>query len=380
MLGGLGTLLAFVVTISTFAILAIFMRPSVGAAPRFTGVFAQHLSRISLAAPKTFIVSGGLLLVCSVYGFQQTKAWFPLYQNLPSGSATVQVNDAISDDFGGVFQMIVEMEGDWAESELMVDALTDLAGNEAVLSTVNVARWLGVEGRPTSDDLALVPDEVLAQFRPDEDITRIFVSVPEPMRSEDAAILFDTLYDTAKAGGAARIYGLPSLMRQEAVSLISQLSLGLVIASLGATFVVAVAFGSLRLFPLLLVPNVLPLMVTGASLHIWASGQLSPTAVLALTISFGIAIDDSVHFLNRFIEARARGDSPHAAVLSATGSAGQIMVLTTVLLTFGLAITMISGFFPIRLFGGMMIITLWAALLFDLLLLPALLTARGSKI
>ena len=276
--------------------------------------------------------------------------------------------------------MIVEMEGDWAESELMVDALTDLAGNEAVLSTVNVARWLGVEGRPTSDDLALVPDEVLAQFRPDEDITRIFVSVPEPMRSEDAAILFDTLYDTAKAGGAARIYGLPSLMRQEAVSLISQLSLGLVIASLGATFVVAVAFGSLRLFPLLLVPNVLPLMVTGASLHIWASGQLSPTAVLALTISFGIAIDDSVHFLNRFIEARARGDSPHAAVLSATGSAGQIMVLTTVLLTFGLAITMISGFFPIRLFGGMMIITLWAALLFDLLLLPALLTARGSKI
>ncbi|WP_439143868.1 efflux RND transporter permease subunit [Planktotalea sp.] len=379
-LGGLGTLLAFVVTISTFAILAIFMRPSVGAAPRFTGVFAQQLSRISLAAPKTFIVSGALLLVCSVYGFQQTKAWFPLYQNLPSGSETVQVNDAISDDFGGVFQMIVEMEGDWAESEVVVDALTDLAGNEAVLSTVNVARWLGIEGRPTSDELALVPDEVLAQLRPDEDITRIFVSVPEPMRSADAAILFDTLYDTAKAGGAARIYGLPSLMRQEAVSLISQLSLGLVIASLGATFVVALAFGSLRLFPLLLVPNVLPLMVTGASLHLWASGQLSPTAVLALTISFGIAIDDSVHFLNRFFEARARGDSPHAAVLSATGSAGQIMVLTTVLLTFGLAITMISGFFPIRLFGGMMIITLWAALLFDLLLLPALLTARGSKI
>lgn len=59
-LGGLGTLLAFVVTISTVAILAIFMRPSVGAAPRFTGVFAQHLSRISLAAPKTFIV----LAVC----------------------------------------------------------------------------------------------------------------------------------------------------------------------------------------------------------------------------------------------------------------------------------------------------------------------------
>jgi len=100
---------------------------------------------------------------------------------------------------------------------------------------------------------------------------------------------------------------------------------------------------------------------------------------LALCASLRIAIDDSVHFMNRFFEARARGESQRGAVISATGSAGQIMVLTTVLLTFGLAITMISGFFPIRLFGAMMIITLWTALLFDLLLLPALLLGWRAK-
>jgi predicted RND superfamily exporter protein len=378
-LGGLGTLLAFAITISTFAFLALVIRPNARSTPNFTGVLAQRLAMFSLRIPKTVIASGVFVLVLSIFGFQQTKAWFPLYQNLPSGSQTVQVNDAISDDFGGVFQMIVEMEGDWRETEVMVDALTKLAGAEAVLSTVNIVRWLGVDGAPVAEDLTLVPSEVVGQVRPIETVSRIFISVPEPMRNAQAAMLFDALYETAQAGGATRVYGLPTLMRQEAVSLISQLSKGLVIASLGATFVVAIAFGSLRLFPLLLVPNVLPLMVTGASLHIWASGQLSPTAVLALTISFGIAIDDSVHFMNRFFEARAKGLEPRAAVISATASAGQIMVLTTVLLTFGLAITMISGFFPIRLFGGMMIITLWAALLFDLLLLPALLTARGSN-
>ena len=378
-LGGLGTLLAFAITISTFALLALVIRPNTRSTPNFTGVLAQRLAMFSLRIPKTVIASGVFVLVLSIFGFQQTKAWFPLYQNLPSGSQTVQVNDAISDDFGGVFQMIVEMEGDWRETEVMVDALTKLAGAEAVLSTVNIARWLGVDGAPVAEDLTLVPSEVVGQVRPIETVSRIFISVPEPMRNAQAAMLFDALYETAQAGGAARVYGLPTLMRQEAVSLISQLSKGLVIASLGATFVVAIAFGSLRLSPLLLVPNVLPLMVTGASLHIWASGQLSPTAVLALTISFGIAIDDSVHFMNRFFEARAKGSEPREAVISATASAGQIMVLTTVLLTFGLSITMISGFFPIRLFGGMMIITLWAALLFDLLLLPALLTARGSN-
>jgi predicted RND superfamily exporter protein len=66
-------------------------------------------------------------------------------------------------------------------------------------------------------------------------------------------------------------------------------------------------------------------------------------------------------------------------VTSATASAGQVMVLTTVLLTFGLAVTQISDFFPIRLFGGMMMITLWAALVFDLLLLPALLMWKGTE-
>lgn len=46
------------------------------------------------------------------------------------------------------------------------------------------------------------------------------------------------------------------------------------------------------------------------------------------------------------------------------------MVFTTLLLTAGLCETLFSDFAPIRLFGGMMIATLWAALLLKLLLLP----------
>lgn len=55
------------------------------------------------------------------------------------------------------------------------------------------------------------------------------------------------------------------------------------------------------------------------------------------------------------------------------------MVLTTLLLTIGLSVTLFSEFTPIRLFGGMMIVTLWAALLIDLLLLPALLTWKRPE-
>ena len=199
------------------------------------------------------------------------------------------------------------------------------------------------------------------------------------MRYANAFALVERLQATAMQGGAVRVFGLPRVMRVDAVNLIAQLSGSLVLVSVLATLIVALVFGALCLFPVLLIPNVLPLMLTGASLHLWAGGELSPTAVLALTISFGIAIDDSVHFLNRFYEARKRGESANRAAQYASATAGQVMVLTTVLLTFGLAITMISGFFPIHLFGGMMILTLWLALVFDLLLLPALLGGRKNS-
>jgi len=202
------------------------------------------------------------------------------------------------------------------------------------------------------------------------------------MRSKATLAQFDEIHDVALAAGADRIIGLPTIMRVEAVTLIGQLSFGLLVAALGATGLVAVAFRSVRLVPVLIIPNVLPLMLTGASLHLWAQGQLTPTAVLALTIAFGIAIDDTVHFLSRFRALTAQGQTAQQAVLAAAGSTGQVMVLTTLLLTFGLCVTLFSDFNPIRVFGGMMIVTLWAALLTDLFLLPALLTwkrtANGS--
>ncbi len=378
-LGALGTLLAFVVVITAFALLALVIKPSSRPSPRFASGLAGSLAQLGAGAPRVVIGAALAVLAISTIGFQQTKAWFPLYQNLPRSSETAKINDALARDFGGVFQMIVEVDAGWERTRALVADLREVAGPEAVLSEVAISNWLGLEGRqPSIEDLSAVPVDLVEQLRPSSGGQRIFVSVAEPMRDAASLAQFDMLYRIARDGGAARIFGLPTVMRQEAVSLISQLSRGLVLAAFGATLVVAIAFGALRLFPLLLVPNILPLMVTGASLHLWAAGQLSPTAVLALTIAFGIAIDDSVHFVNRFFEARRRGESAQAAVGFATRSAGQVMVLTTVLLTFGLAVTMLSDFFPIRLFGGMMIITLWVALLFDLLLLPALLSRKGS--
>jgi predicted RND superfamily exporter protein len=374
-LGAIGTMLSFAFVIVTFSLLGRIIPLSDKPMPKTGYVFAHKLTVVGAALPRATVATCVLILLVATWGFSQTKAWFPLYQNLPDSSVTLTTNDAISDDFGGVFQMIVETEGDWAQTQNLVKQLEAVSPLKTVLSEVNFARWLGhPDERPTADELDTLPQALVDQLRSGHDTARIFVSVPEPMRSDESLVHFDLIYDTAVNAGADTIIGLPTIMRQEAVNLIDQLSFGLIVASLGATFLVAIAFRSVRFVPVLIIPNVLPLMITGGSLHLWAQGQLNPTAVLALTIAFGIAIDDTVHFLSRFSNAKANGETSAEAVVTAAKSAGQVMVLTTLLLAVGLAVTLFSEFTPIRLFGGMLIVTLWAALLIDLLLLPALLT------
>lgn len=376
-LGALGTLLSFAVVIVTFALLARVVPLSARPVPTLATHAALMLTGTGQRHPRIVLgVAAGLLILCTA-AFSQTRAWFPLYQNLPDDSPTLATNDAIADDFGGVFQMVVETRGSWADTLRIATALDAVEGPHRVLSEVNFARWLGDPAQaPSAEQRALLPEALAAQLRGADGTARLFVSLAEPMRDAQSLAHFDRLHDTAQAAGATRIIGLPAVMRFEAVRLIDQLSIGLVVAAVGATLLVALAFRALWLVPVLLIPNTLPLMLTGASLHLWAAGELSPTAVLALTLAFGIAIDDTVHFLGRFTAARAQGADARRATEIATRSAGRMMVLTTLLLTAGIAVTFLSGFTPVRLFGGMLMMTLWAALLTDLLLLPALLNRR----
>ncbi|MEM7438542.1 MAG: MMPL family transporter [Pseudomonadota bacterium] len=378
-LGALGTMLSFVIVLVTFALMATVVPLSPRPVPQLSATVALRVVDVGLARPRATVIGCLVLLGFSVVGYALTTPWFPVYQNLPGSSQTRVVNDKLANNFGGAFQLIVETDGDWAQTRATVEALEEVAPPNTVLSELNFARWLGdPEKKPTAEDLSDLPTGLHSRFRTKNGGSRIFVAVPEPMRSAETLVQFDRLRVAALAAGADRVIGLPAIMRQEAVSLIRQLSIALVVASLGATLMVALAFKSARLVPVLLVPNILPLMVAGATLHLWAQGLLTPPATLALTIAFGIAIDDTVHYLNRFAAARAAGESAQQAVLSAALSTGQVLVLTTLLLTVGIGVTLFSDFTPVRLFGGMMILTLWVALLVDLFLLPALLTWRQS--
>lgn len=379
-LGAASVLLTLALLLLGFGLLTHVLRP----APRTIGSGTQRLATwigaSALNAPKTVAALGLVALLAAGVGFTTTKPWYPLYQDLPAGSVIGSANDRIAERFGGVFQAWVEMpeDADWIALAGTVRAVEEVVPRGTILSELALARWLGDTGTaPSRDALARVPGFVTDRLRdPGTGKLRFAVSMPEPMRSPETLAAFDRLEQVAIAAGAARVLGLPAIMRHESVALIRQLTIGLVLATVSGAVVVAAAFRSAPFLFVVLVVNLLPVLCVGAALHLLNSGQLTPPAILSLTIAFGVAVDDTIHYLARFAKARGAGASVPAAAQSALASAGGVMVMTSILLCVGLSVTALSVFFPVRLFGEMLALSLATALVADLMLLPALLNLR----
>lgn len=140
--------------------------------------------------------------------------------------------------------------------------------------------------------------------------------------------------------------------------------------------VLMLAYRSVRLGLIAVVPNVFPLAVTGAYLVV--TGQtLEIVSVCAFTVCLGIAVDDTIHFLTRYQEELEF--APHRqAIRRAFAGVGSSLIMTTLVLVVGFATVISSDLREQRIFATMGTIAIASALLGDLLLLPALLARFGQ--
>jgi hypothetical protein len=142
-------------------------------------------------------------------------------------------------------------------------------------------------------------------------------------------------------------------------------------------FLIGFAFMSWRLALVSVIPNLFPILGTQAYLW-WSGAGLQMTTVLALTIAFGIAVDDTVHFLSHYLQGRRQQALSHVEAIKHTiERIGGAVIATTVILCAGTAIVAFSELPQVALFGSLFVITLALALLGDLFFLPALLVAGG---
>ncbi|MUH36117.1 hypothetical protein D9O36_09710 [Zobellia amurskyensis] len=150
-------------------------------------------------------------------------------------------------------------------------------------------------------------------------------------------------------------------------SLITGLLAGLFIVAL----IMALLFRNLKLLLISLLPNLVPLLFAGALLG-YLNIPLESTISVVFAIVFGIAVDDTIHFLGRYKLCRDKGLDKEEALQITFSETGRALIITTLTLFFGFLILLFSAHAPSVTIGLLVSVTLLTALVLDLLLLPVL--------
>jgi uncharacterized protein len=135
----------------------------------------------------------------------------------------------------------------------------------------------------------------------------------------------------------------------------------------------AAMFNSSRMVLMSLIPNIIPLLAAAAIMG-FAGISIKASTLLVFSISFGISVDNTIHFLAKYRqELNATNWNIRKSVIRAIRESGVSMIYTSTVLFFGFGIFSISEFGGIQAMGTLVSLTLLIALLSNLVLLPSLL-------
>ncbi len=141
-----------------------------------------------------------------------------------------------------------------------------------------------------------------------------------------------------------------------------------------------VLFRSVKLAAISMIPNFIPLLFMAGVMGFFHI-KLRPTTAMTFAIAFGIAVDDTIHYLARFRqELFAHGGHYREANELTLLTTGKAIISTSLILSAGFLIMVSSNFLPSRDFGFLSAVTMLGALLGDLFFLPAVLTLVKPKI
>ncbi|MYK39028.1 MAG: MMPL family transporter [Gemmatimonadetes bacterium] len=144
------------------------------------------------------------------------------------------------------------------------------------------------------------------------------------------------------------------------------------------SFILIWIFKSVRVGLLSLLPNFIPAIM---SFGLWGYlvGHVGIASSVVIAVVFGIVVDDTVHFLSKYLKARREGLPAPEAVRSAFHMVGHALWTTTAVLSVGFLVFATSGFEVSWALGLLVTITIIFALVADFLLLPTLLIAIDRR-
>jgi predicted RND superfamily exporter protein len=359
--------------------------PGVMALRRFCAWIAQRM----MSHPGVFSVAAFFVVVCLGFSYSALQPSYRLADQVPDKEQAVAASSRLDAEISGsnpVYVLLTFPSGTSVYAPEALSAIADVhkiaesePGIGNVWSLESLRRWLAQEMGLTDVGALKQYVDALPLF-----LVRRFVN-----KDDNAAIVFGLVADknlanlapivdhldqrlnairAAHPGYTIEVTGLSAIAARNSADMIGRLNQALTIEFAFIAGFIGLAFRSVRIGLVCLMPGIFPVVAAGSLLRLFGYG-LPFSGVIALTVSFGLGLSATIHFLNRMMQERRRGEDPAIAVERATILVGPALILTTLVLACGLAALVLSDLPALRLFGWLSALAMLAALFADLLIL-----------
>ena len=360
--------------------------------------FVAGCGRLSIRYRHLMLVVFAILLAVGGWGVTRVRFETDYLRFFAPGNPVRVENARIGAALAGTQVVSIVVDGDGPESVTRVDVLDGmrelqrfLAAQDGVDKTRSVLDHLDAvrdalqpgragapfDGQAEVDQLLLLlaPNDVRHEL--DKRRTRAQLTVHTRLSGSREVVGF---VERVEAWAAAhlpsdvRLHGTGTvvLMNRSADALAWSQVTGDGQVMLILLALMSLLFRSLKLGALSMVPNVFPIVMLLGAMG-WAGIDLNICTSTIASISIGIAVDDTIHYMLGYYGALQTGATREQAILGTLRSVGRPILIISVALSTGFLIVCLSNFEPVRHFGVLASLTMIVGVFTDLFLLPALL-------
>ncbi len=401
LVAGFSTLVAFLVIITLVPALAMIViddEEKVQSLKKYDtfldtleGWVLSLFAAIQKRALYVSVLMAGLTLFGAIF-FWILEPRYRLADQVPDREQAISSSKRIDQKLTGANPVYVMIE--WPAGETLYSAKTlDVIGKVHgimekqsgvgnVWSVEMLRRWLVSADKPGTDILkqyvGYFPKHLASRFiEKDGNSAVVTGRVPDLDIHQLLPVIdkIDAALDTvrkASPGYQVSLTGLSVISSRHSASMIRTLSLNLVFTILLVVGMLALVFRSPYLGLVILLPNLLPIFATATLLYFMGAG-LQFASVIALTVAFGLSIDNAIHFTHRLVAEEGGSLYGTDNIRHVMKTVGPVVILTMIVLALGMGVTVFSGLPSLRLFGGMNAMTLIFSMIAVLVMLPAFL-------
>lgn len=357
---------------------------------RGSEILFAHVAR----SPLIYVSVGTVLVMMAGYAYVNLQPHYRLADQVPDKEQALDATGRLDEKLTGANPVHILVEWNKGQSLFSPAVLDVIAAAHTVVekqpgignvwSLHTLRKWLQDAGDPSLETLksyvGVLPEHLTRRFiaveqnaivitgrLPDVDASEILPVIDQLDEKLEAIRKANADYDIA-------VTGLPAIAARNSARMIWELNVGLVSDIVVVIIFLGIAFRSAFTSLVSVLPSVFPIFATGALLYVTGDG-LHFASIIALTVAFGLALDSTIHFLNRYdIETWDENGSLRStedALKYTARMIGPVLILTTIVLALGLGVTILSDLPSLRVFGQLSGVTLFAALIAQLFILPA---------